>query len=127
MPQYTIGVQGLEVWSPTGVHVEERLLKVKLVVSATLHFPGVEHLPVSLASTFDYSRLVLLINDVCLLPHLLLEQLAADIITKLRTTINIPSVLHLRIEKHHPMHGMPTRLAFIEVTEDMMPGKMRRQ
>lgn len=126
MAQYTIGIKNLEVLSPTGVHEEERMLKVRLSITATLTFPNIDHLPVSLHTTFDYSKLALLIADVCKQPNNLLEQVANNIITKLHPIIDKPCQLQLRIEKLNPMPGETMHAAYIDVIDEMSPGKGRR-
>ena len=126
MVQYTVGIRNLEVKSPVGVYAEERALQVKLIVTATLTFPETDHLPVSLQASFDYARLTELVIDACRQPHNLLEQLAQSIVNRLLPIIDKPCHLQLRIEKRNPVLNRTMDSAFVEVMEQLTPGKSRR-
>jgi dihydroneopterin aldolase len=126
MAQYSVGFRNLEIMAPVGVHAEERALKVRLLVSASLSFPETEHLPVSLQTSFDYARLIDLIEDVCKHPHNLLEQVAHAVITKLQPIVDKPCELHIRIEKLNPVPRPVTGAAYVDVIEQLSPGKTRR-
>ena len=126
MAHYSVGVTNLEIWSPTGIHDYEKTLKVKLRITASLQFPFVEHLPVALSTTFDYSTLVSVIHEVCAQPHMLLEQICNGVIQRLHTMLNRPCVFHIRVEKMNPLPGEKIAAAFVDVVDELMPGKMRR-
>ena len=126
MQQYTIGIRNLELWSPLGVHEAEQKLKVRIRINASLELPYYSHLPVALHSTVDYSKLVLMLREACSQPHMLLEQLCNDIFVRLLTVIDKPATFHIRIEKLDPMPGQNLDAAYIEVTEEVVPGRSKR-
>ncbi|HZG01177.1 MAG TPA: dihydroneopterin aldolase [Chitinophagales bacterium] len=126
MPQYAIGVKDLELWCPIGVHPEEMVLKSRLRITASLVFTFEENLPVSLSNTFDYTRLVQVIREVAVQPHMLLEQLCNGITQRLLTSLIHPCRFHLRIEKHNPIPGEKLNASFIDLVDDLVPGRSRR-
>lgn len=126
MAHYSVGISNLEIWSPTGVHDFEKTLKVKLRITASLQFIFVEHLPVALSTTFDYAKLVFVINEVASQPHMLLEQVCNGITHRLLTMLDKPCRFYIKIEKMNPLAGEKMEAAFVEVVDELVPGKTRR-
>lgn len=102
---FVVFLDSQKVHSPIGVHDFERKEGVTLLVSASVSLgkhPELDHIN----QTFDYTRLLEIVNEQAAKERQLLETLASDIYDAiLKAAVNPIENVHIRIEKPQIPHS----------------------
>lgn len=102
---FVVFLDSQKVNSPIGVHEFERIDGVELLISVKVTLgksPDNDHIN----QTFDYTRLLDIVNEQAAMERQLLETLASDIHEAIKNEASNPiENVHIRIEKPHIPHS----------------------